>query len=273
MADAGQLQQVFLNIIINAETEMRLAHAKGELIIKTEQADNTIRISFKDDGPGITKENLLRIFEPFFTTRGAGQGTGLGLSVCHGIITEHGGRIYAESEPGEGATFFVELPILMPDKHVPPAGAVAKKEVRKTAKAHILVVDDEPMVREFLSEALVEEGYTVEAADNASDALGKLKTEKYGLVLLDIKLLGMNGIEFYERIQTEYPALANRVIIITGDVMGADTRDFLAKTKLPFITKSLDTESLKKGISHVLAQGARKKVGKANTGTASLPSH
>jgi signal transduction histidine kinase len=112
VADGGQLQQVFLNLIMNAEAEMKLAHGKGELFVKTEVIDNTIRISFQDDGPGITSENMERIFDPFFTTSEIGQGAGLGLSVCHGIITEHGGRVYAQNNPGEGVTFIVELPLI-----------------------------------------------------------------------------------------------------------------------------------------------------------------
>jgi len=111
IADPGQLQQVFLNLIMNAETEMKLAHDKGKLVIKTEHVDNIIRISFKDNGPGIAKENLESIFDPFFTTREVGEGTGLGLSICYGIMKEHGGRIRAESEPGKGATLIIELPV------------------------------------------------------------------------------------------------------------------------------------------------------------------
>ena len=112
MADEDQLQQVFLNLIINAETEMKSAHGRGHLLIKTERIDNTIRVSFVDDGPGVTEENMWYLFVPFFTTRGLGKGTGLGLSICYGIISQQGGRIYAESKMGEGATFFVELPII-----------------------------------------------------------------------------------------------------------------------------------------------------------------
>jgi len=111
MADYFQLQQVFLNIIINAEHFMLEAHQRGTLTITTQRIGNTIRASFTDDGPGIAKENLGHLFDPFFTTKEVGQGTGLGLSICHGIITEHNGRIYAESELGKGATFVVELPI------------------------------------------------------------------------------------------------------------------------------------------------------------------
>jgi PAS domain S-box-containing protein len=112
MADAGQLQQVFLNLIANAETEIKLASKKGKLLITTVKVDNNIHLSFKDNGPGIAKENLQKIFDPFFTTREVGEGTGLGLSICYGIVKEHNGRIWAESERGKGATFVVELPII-----------------------------------------------------------------------------------------------------------------------------------------------------------------
>jgi signal transduction histidine kinase len=113
MADADQLQQVFLNIIINAETGMESAHGKGNLLIKTETIENTIQVSFTDDGPGIAEANLIHLFDPFFSTREVGQGTGLGLSVCYGIITEHNGKIYARSQPGKGAVFIIELPIII----------------------------------------------------------------------------------------------------------------------------------------------------------------
>ena len=111
IADYFQIQQVFLNIIINAEHFMIEAHGSGNLTITTEKVGDVVRASFADDGPGIPKENLGHLFDPFFTTKEVGKGTGLGLSICHGIITEHGGRMYAESVLGEGATFVVELPI------------------------------------------------------------------------------------------------------------------------------------------------------------------
>jgi PAS domain S-box-containing protein len=112
MADPGQMQQVFLNIMLNARTAMRLAHGGGKLLIKTKAMDNTIQISFKDDGPGIAKKNLQRIFEPFFTTRKPGEGTGLGLSICQNIIATHDGTIYARSKLGKGATFIIKLPVV-----------------------------------------------------------------------------------------------------------------------------------------------------------------
>jgi len=111
MVDYFQMQQVFFNIVINAEYFMTAAHDRGTLTITTEKQNGTVRISFADDGPGIPPENLSQIFNPFFTTKETGKGTGLGLSICHGVVSEHGGQIYARSQPGEGATIFVELPI------------------------------------------------------------------------------------------------------------------------------------------------------------------
>ena len=112
MIDHFQMQQVFLNIMVNAEFAMMEAHHKGKLVVSTEKLGGIVSISFTDDGPGISKENLKHIFDPFFTTKEVGKGTGLGLSICHGIVTEHGGKIYARSEKGQGATFVVELPLI-----------------------------------------------------------------------------------------------------------------------------------------------------------------
>jgi two-component system NtrC family sensor kinase len=111
MVDYFQMQQVFMNIIINAEYFMTEAHGRGTLTITTEKENSTVRISIADDGPGILPEDLNRIFDPFFTTKEAGKGTGLGLSICHSIVTEHGGQIYGSSQLGKGATIFIELAI------------------------------------------------------------------------------------------------------------------------------------------------------------------
>jgi len=110
-ADLFRLQQVFINIIINAEHFMIEAHGRGTLTITTGSDGDVIRASFADDGPGIREENIRHLFDPFFTTKEVGKGTGLGLSICHGIVTEHGGKIYAESELKKGATFTLELPV------------------------------------------------------------------------------------------------------------------------------------------------------------------
>ena len=111
LADFYQILQVFLNIIINAEQTMCDTNRGGKLVITTKKQEGNIRITFTDNGPGISKENLDKLFDPFFTTRGEKGGTGLGLSICHRIVTEHGGRIYAKSKLEKGTTFFIELPL------------------------------------------------------------------------------------------------------------------------------------------------------------------
>jgi PAS domain S-box-containing protein len=253
IVDSGQLQQVFLNLIINAETAMKLAKGGGKLSIKTEQVDNTILISFKDNGPGIAKENLERIFDPFFTTREVGQGTGLGLNVCHGIITEHKGRIWVKSKLGRGATFIVELPIVTEDSQLVLLEPTVE-EPQKVAKVKILVIDDELVIRQFVSRVLSEEGHEVEALDNAEDALERIKSKRYRLILLDIKMPGISGIELYKQFQEIAPSLMKRVVFITGDVMGKRTTDFLAKTKVPYIMKPFDAKQLKTEIKRILAR-------------------
>ena len=111
MADYFQMQQVFLNIIMNAEQSMLEAHGKGTLKITSEKVNDMVKLSFSDDGLGVAPQNIKRIFDPFFTTKEVGSGTGLGLSICYGIVTSHGGIIHVRSEIGEGATFVIELPI------------------------------------------------------------------------------------------------------------------------------------------------------------------
>lgn len=254
-ADAGQLQQVFLNIVLNAEMEMNLAHGKGNLLVKTKRIDNTIQVSFKDDGPGIPKKNLDRLFDPFFTTRDPDKGTGLGLSICYSIVTQHSGKIYARSRLGKGATFFVELPVVTKEEQLKLAEPSAE-EPETVSKARILIVDDDTIVQQFLTEVLGKEGHEVEIVENGDDALERVDSEDYDVILLDIKLPGMSGIELYKYMQKAVKSLARRVVFITGDTMNKDTMDFLAKTGASYITKPFDAEQLKSEINHILNQQA-----------------
>jgi len=253
MADSGQLRQVFLNIIMNAEKEMIAAHHRGKLLVKTEKIDSSIRVSFLDDGPGISKEHLGRVFDPFFTTREVGNGTGLGLSICHGIVTAHNGRIYAESDWGKGATFVVELPLVAATEQMEKT-KVTKEELWQRSGAKILVMDDEVGILNFLKRLLTEQGYEVETVDRARAALIKLRRERYDLILLDIKLPGMSGIDLYHHIEAMAPTMARRVMFITGDVIETKTRDFLEKVKACHIAKPINIEQLRKNINHILTR-------------------
>jgi PAS domain S-box-containing protein len=263
MADVSQLQQVVLNIIMNAEYEMKKARGGGNLTIKTETKNNMIRILFIDDGPGIPREHMEKLFQPFFTTKKSNEGTGLGLSVCYGIVAEHNGRIYAESKEGDGATFIVELPIVrletikqetssetkLPEPDAGKAVEAVSDKAGPAAPARILVVDDESWTRQLLRQVLTEEGYEVETTDQALDVLRLINSGKrYALILLDIKLPDMNGIELYQHLCKIAGSFAQRIIFITGDVIGMDTMDFLAQDEVSYLSKPFDIERLKKEI-------------------------
>jgi CheY-like chemotaxis protein len=254
VADPGQLQQVFLNLIVNAETEMKLVHDKGRLTITTEKSDDTIKICFKDNGPGIKPQVMNRIFDPFFTTREVGQGTGLGLSLSYGIVVEHKGKIYAESKPGKGATFVVELPIVTEVELLKPPEPVVE-EPERAGRAKILVVDDEEVVRDLVKRVLADEGYEVDTEDNADDALKRIESKRYNLILLDVKMPGISGIELYGSIQKIARSLARRVVFITGDVMAADTEKFLSDTKALHIAKPFSAEQLRREVKRALTGG------------------
>jgi signal transduction histidine kinase/CheY-like chemotaxis protein len=247
VADPGQLQQLFLNIIVNAEKEMKIAHNGGRLTIRSLRHDDYIRVSFSDDGPGIAPENLERIFDPFFSTREVGEGTGLGLSVCHGIVAEHGGRIYAESKQPGGTRFVIELPVVTAEAPPPPAAEPPQGAAVRGAK--IMVIDDERAIRELISQVLSKEGYRVTAVDNAEHALAQLQIERYNLILMDMKMPGMNGIELYGRIEEIAHSLARRVVFITGDVMGEDTKQFFNRHRSRYIIKPFSIQQLKRDIN------------------------
>ena len=117
MVDNIQIQQVFLNLVLNAEYSMIHAHKKGQLEVDSSVSNGNIIVSFTDDGEGIKEEDMKKMFQPFFTTKEVGVGTGLGLSLCYGIVKRHGGMIYVKSKYGSGATFVVELPIDAPDTY------------------------------------------------------------------------------------------------------------------------------------------------------------
>lgn len=257
LADGYQLQQVFLNIINNAHQALVEAHGGGTLTVRTElhsPRDGTkdvIKITFADDGPGIPMKIMDRIFDPFFTTKDVGLGTGLGLSISFGIIQEHGGRIWAESEMGQGATFLVELPVKrwIPEMIETPL----EKHREATTSRRILVVNDEETVTKLIVRALTQQGHEVDAVMNPEAALEKLANNDYDLIVTDIKMPRSNGEQLYEQIAELDPRLAQRIIFMTGDVISASTRQFLQETKNRHVTKPLQLEELQRLVEESVA--------------------
>jgi PAS domain S-box-containing protein len=247
LADYNQLQQVILNIITNAQQAIAETRRKGKIAVTTEVVEDYVRVSVADNGPGISVEDMAKIFDPFFTTKPEGSGSGLGLSVCHGIITEHGGNIYAESTRGRGTTFIIELPIASGEQSVIKEEKAAKKKSRRPRRKmadNILIVEDEPAIRDVLTRTLSARGYQVQAVSDGKAGLGKLAKNAYDLIFTDLKMPGMSGIELYEAIKKKYPTLAKSVVFITGDVMTGNTAKFLNSTGRPYLIKPFDSKDL-----------------------------
>jgi len=255
MVDADQIQQVFLNLIINAEQAVLSARGEGKLTVRTSKQDGVVRIEFQDDGPGMEPETLRRIFDPFFTTKDTGEGTGLGLTISYGIIDEHGGRIWAESQPNRGSTFIIELPIVQQGREAPRGPEVEEPESSVTPRS-ILVVDDEASIQRLLGSILELDGHQVETARNGREALERIGRHRYDVIITDIKMPDMDGRELFQRLLNLDPALAHRTIFITGDTVSPDTRTFLQRVNNPCLTKPFRVREVRDTISQILAEGA-----------------
>lgn len=251
--DPGQLQQVFLNLIVNAEYAMKKAHDMGILIIKTEKLDDHIRVSVTDDGLGMSDKVMAKIFQPFYTTKEVDEGTGLGLSLSHGIIQEHGGTLRVESVMGQGTTFIIELPITPVEGDSEIAITVADTN-RAVKRAKVLVVDDEPAVRSLIRAILTVNGHIVEECDNSQQVLENLIDTTYDLIIMDLRMPGMSGMELHSEISTRWPKLAHRIIIITGDTSDVVTREYLSTLQIPCITKPFARKTLEEQVNAILSE-------------------
>jgi len=249
LADPYQLQQVFTNIIHNARDAL-MEIGGGTLAIRTFSINNRIGIEFVDNGPGIDKDNLKRIFDPFFTTKDVGKGTGLGLSMAYGIVNEHGGTIEVESEVGRGTKFLVELPVTT-GTNTNTRKTSAPRSAAPSVKT-ILIVDDEKYIRDLLKQALSEKGHTVRTASTVDDAILLSERKQFDAIVLDIKMPGMGGKELYAHIKNKSPELADRMLFITGDVLGDDSQVFLKTTAARYLEKPFKIDVFINALNEVL---------------------
>jgi PAS domain S-box-containing protein len=227
-ADPKLLHQVFVNLIVNAEQAITSQRERGALQVSIEHAEGKIGFVFADDGPGIAPENIGKIFDPFFTTKRPGGGTGLGLAICTAIIKEHGGSIEVQSTPGKGAEFRVWLPEFVEEVSAPSPlavrPAVAAPGGSGALRGHsVYVVDDEESIREIVQEGLVARGMTVEGASSSEEALPHLAAHSYDIVLCDFNLPGLNGEEFFKRIQPRAGTAAPKFVFMSGALLDSAT--------------------------------------------------
>jgi two-component system NtrC family sensor kinase len=250
-ADPHGLHQVLVNLGTNAHHAMRGAPPPRRLTITTalDPAGPSAQLEVADTGPGIPPEIRARIFEPFFTTKPRGQGTGLGLSLCRGIIESHGGTLDVESEPGQGARFRVRLPLAPAPAVAQPLGKEAPAPLRGKA---ILVVDDEREVAGVVAELLEADGHTVEAVGNGALALEKIQQRSYDVILCDVRMPVLDGPGLYLELQRREPDLCRRIVFITGDGLNPETQAFLEQTRAPSLSKPFDRQAIRRVIGRVL---------------------
>jgi PAS domain S-box-containing protein len=250
-ADAHQLHQVVVNLVANAHQAMREVAGARRLTVATgvSAGGGRVWVEVRDTGPGVAAELEGRIFEPFFTTKPPGVGTGLGLSLCQGIVEGHGGWIGVVPGAETGAVFRVELPVEEPEAVAPMAGGGVPVVVRG---ARILVVDDEPGIAGVLAEVLQLDGHVVETVGNGEAALGKLAAGGYELILSDIRMPELDGPSLYWELERRDPRLLQQIIFLTGDTLSPGTREFLEKTGVPCLSKPFALSDVREIVQRVL---------------------
>jgi|GEM_PF-1899730 len=233
LGNHARLGQVFLNLLVNAAHALPEERVDDNVIhIRTSLVDGRVAVEISDNGVGIPPEHLPRLFAPFFTTKPVGQGTGLGLWICHEIIAELDGEITVESTEGEGSTFRVLLPVATgaPSPVAPPAPAP------QPPRARLLIIDDEPNLARTLARLL--DAHAVEIATSGAEGLRMLEADAgYDLVLCDLMMPGLNGMDVHRAVHARKPAQAARFVFMSGGAFTPRAQAFLAEVGLPRLDK------------------------------------
>ena len=243
LADEGRLSQVFVNLLLNAAHAIPEGEAnRHEIRVVTRPGPGVVHIEVHDTGAGIPRDVLPRIFDPFFTTKAVGAGTGLGLSVCHAIVTALGGRIELESTPGQGTTARVVLPELSGTREqrtdTPPDAP------RTGRRGSVLVIDDEPLIVRVLAAVLAHE-HDVTCETRAEAALARLRAgERFDAIVCDLMMPQMTGMDLYETLCEVAPAQARAMIFLSGGAFTARARAFLERVADAALEKPVDSDKL-----------------------------
>lgn len=247
LADADQLHQVFMNVLLNAQQAMMDQDGPRRLSLKTEVVGDEIAIDLRDSGPGIDETVRQRAFEPFFTTKPQGVGTGIGLSVCLGIVKAHGGWMSLEPADGGGTLCRVSLPTT----EMAPHTVAATETGAFRLSGRILVVDDEPAIAHYISEALSAEGVDVTVASDGPAARRAILTGAFDAVLTDLRMPDMSGERLLAFVGEHRPSLAGRVLIMTGDALSADVN--LSAAGIAVVEKPIDLATLREALRPLMS--------------------
>lgn len=262
-ADPDQLNQVLTNLVINAQQALAAQQNGARRIAITIAASSDgqwIETLVSDTGPGIPDALRRRIFEPFFTTKptgsSPGSGTGIGLAVSHGIVAAHGGTLEAEAPAdGIGACFRMRLPVGGATLQQ-AASSGAQQMTALPSGRHALVVDDESGVADLLAEILRGAGFTVALAEGGHAALDLLAaTDDVAVILTDLRMPGLDGPSLFARLQRDKPALARRIVFVTGDMLSADIAEFLRESGQPCLEKPFSPEDVRRAVAAILDAG------------------
>jgi signal transduction histidine kinase len=259
LASAPRLGQVFLNLISNAVQALEEADVKRNLVrVRSYDDGDYVVVEVTDNGPGIAPDAAPRIFESFFTTKPRGMGTGLGLPISLGIVRSLGGEIIVDSRPGDGATFRVRIPATAA---APPARRQLPDTTpsRVFSRRRILAVDDEALLlkayRRMLSDA-----HDLVIALGGHEALGLLQKDAgFDVVLCDLQMPEMSGMELHAAVIKRYPALADRFVFVTGGAFSGDARRFLEDSVPAVIQKPFNVDDLM-SLVDTIASGRGKRI-------------
>jgi signal transduction histidine kinase/CheY-like chemotaxis protein len=239
VGDASQLHQLFANLFVNAQHALEDHRGRRELAVSTRCDGARVVVEVADSGPGIPAEIRSRIFEPFFTTKPVGAGTGLGLSFAYGVARAHGGEL-ALVEEGEGTRFRVTLPL----KEAPLLTATATAAPEKGHGGVALIVDDEVELAETLAEMLDGQGWSTIVAEGGRAAVEQIERRDVDIVITDLRMPGFDGADLFAWVREHRPALAERVVFLTGDTLGPGANRFLETCGRPYAEKPFSPDSI-----------------------------
>jgi PAS domain S-box-containing protein len=251
-ADADQLHQVLLNLIVNAQQclQDRPLPRRIEVASRFDPQGDVVRITVADNGPGIPASLRARVFEPYFTTKPVGVGLGVGLAVSLGIVEAHGGTLTVDCPPAGGATFTVTLPAgnVGANAGVVGSGPPAAPSVGPRS---ILVVDDEAEIRETLAEILTAARHRVVTAVSGRDALAQMAVNRFDVIVTDIRMPDLDGRGLYQEIMRRWPEKANRVVFVTGDTLASTLREFVSGSGRPVLEKPFTPNEVRRVVDEV----------------------